>query len=311
MALLRHHVFDPRIPFTRAEARAAGITVSELIGPRFHKLFYDVYVSSAVRATTQLRAEAALRLAGPDAWISHHTAAQLWGLPIDPDGHTHLSVLDQADRLRRQGVKSHLGQVAAQRRLFRGLMVTTPTQTFLDLAAIGLPLVELVVLGDAMLRRELITRDGLAKAIDDWPGNGTRLARRAAGYLRLGVDSPMESRLRMLLVLAGLPEPDVNLIIYAENGDWELRFDLWYPEFGLLVEYDGRHHSEDTTQWERDIFRREDLDRRGLRLVVVISRGIYGDPERTLIRVRDALRDRGAKVRRNFKNDWRRHFPSA
>ena len=118
----------------------------------------------------------------------------------------------------------------------------------------------------------------------------------------------METRTRLLIVLAGLPEPDVNLILRAPDGSWRLRFDLWYRDIKLLIEYDGRHHSESTSQWERDIYRREELDQLGYRLVVVTSRGIHHDPERTLQRVREALRDRGVKVRRQFKNDWRRHF---
>lgn len=311
MGLPHQHHFDPRTPFTRAQGRSAGLSVTELIGPRFQKVFYDVYVATGVQVTTALRADAALRLAGPDAWISHRTAAQLWGLPIAADGYTHVSVAEQSRRLRRQGIKSHLGQDAAQRRLRNGLLLTTPTQTFIDLAASGLPLVELVVVGDAMLKKELVSVDALIEAIDAWAGYGTRLARRAARQLRTGVDSAMESRLRMLLVLAGLPEPEVNHIVYADDGSWWMRFDLFYPAFGILVEYDGRHHSDDITQWERDIYRREDLDRLQLRLVVVLSRGVYVDPERTLVRVRDALLDRGAPVRRRFLNDWRRHFGPA
>jgi hypothetical protein len=59
---------------------------------------------------------------------------------------------------------------------------------------------------------------------------GARLARRVAGLVRKGVDSAMETRLRLLIVLAGLPEPEVNVIVRDENGDWELRFDLCYPQ---------------------------------------------------------------------------------
>lgn len=47
--------------------------------------------------------------------------------------------------------------------------------------------------------------------------------------MRQGVDSPMETRLRMLIVLAGYPEPRVNVIIRHENGDWSTRLDLCHP----------------------------------------------------------------------------------
>jgi hypothetical protein len=54
---------DVRNPFTRADARAAGITVKELIGRRYQKVFFNLYVSADVVITPQIRARAALRLA--------------------------------------------------------------------------------------------------------------------------------------------------------------------------------------------------------------------------------------------------------
>ncbi len=36
--------FDPRQPFSRVEARAAGLTPEMLLTNRFHKLFWDNYV---------------------------------------------------------------------------------------------------------------------------------------------------------------------------------------------------------------------------------------------------------------------------
>jgi hypothetical protein len=92
------------------------------------------------------------------------------------------------------------------------------------------------------------------------------------------VDSPQETRLRLLLVLAGLPEPCVNLIIYGRGGGWRRRYDLAYEELRLIIEYDGRQHAEDTRQWLTDIFRREELDQIRWRLVIITSEGIYREP---------------------------------
>jgi len=55
-----HRLLNIRRPFSRAEARAAGITVRELLGVGFHKVFYDCYVASSTSITEELRAEAAL-----------------------------------------------------------------------------------------------------------------------------------------------------------------------------------------------------------------------------------------------------------
>lgn len=159
-----------------------------------------------------------------------------------------------------------------------------------------------------MLKAKLTTIPTLIEAIEAWQGYGTRLALRAARLIREGVDSPMETRLRLFIVLAGLPEPTVNLIIRGEDGSWRMRFDLCYLDQRLIVEYDGRQHRDDPEQWERDIYRREDLDRMHYRLLIVTRRGIYNEPQRTLERVRDALHERAVRVPSRFKNEWRRHF---
>jgi hypothetical protein len=108
--------------------------------------------------------------------------------------------------------------------------------------------------------------------------------------MRDGVDSPMETRLRLLIVFAGMPEPTVNVIVRGEDGSWRMRFDLCYLDQRLIVEYDGRKHADSTEQWERDIYRREELDQMDYRLLIVTSRGVYSEPQRTLERVRDAAR---------------------
>jgi hypothetical protein len=311
MSLPQHDdVLDVGNPFTRADARAAGITVKELISSRYQKVFYNLYVSADVVLAPQLRARAALRLASHDSYASHHTAAELWGLPVSHDDHTHITVPTHGERLRRRGVKSHLGQCDARRTLRTGIPVSTPEQTFIDLAAVGMNLVDLVVLGDAMLKARLTTISALIEAIEAWHGSGTRLGLRAAKLMREGVDSPMETRVRLLIVLAGLPEPTVNVIVRGDDGSWRMRFDLCYLTQRLIVEYDGRRHAESPEQWERDLYRREELDRMDYRLLVVTSRGIYNEPQRTLERVHDALRERGVRVPTRFKNDWRRHFPT-
>ena len=118
----------------------------------------------------------------------------------------------------------------------------------------------------------------------------------------------METRLRLLLVLAGLPEPDVNFILRAPGGSWQRRFDLCYPGVRLIIEYDGRQHAFDHEQRSTDIARREELDGLNWRLIVIESDGIYTDPLRTLQRVRDALAERGVRVPRVFRAEWTRHF---
>jgi hypothetical protein len=299
---------DIRRPFSRAQARAAGIRLREILGPQFHKILYDSYVSATVPITTRLQAEAALDISVPGSYVSHHTAAELWGGVVPACSDVHVTVPGEAPRSRRQGIKAHSTRASAKTSTLQGLAITTPTQTFLDLAC-SLDLVDLVVLGDSLVKGKRMTPEELVAAASDWVGIGAARARKAARFVRKGVDSPKETRLRMLLVLAGLPEPTVNLIIRNPDGSWRMRFDLSYPGLKLIIEYDGRQHSENSGQWRRDLSRREELDRLGWRLIVVTSEDLRDTPEAVLHRVREALIDRGAVgIRRRFKNEWIRYF---
>jgi hypothetical protein len=206
-------------------------------------------------------------------------------------------------------VGSHAISRGAEVVTFAGLRISSPAQTFIDLAT-ELSLVELVVLGDSLVRRGRTTPRQLIEAAIAFKGKGCRAARRAARLVRAGVDSPMETRLRLLMVFAGLPEPVVNHMVYDANGVLSKRFDLSYPELRLIIEYDGRHHAESQQQWDRDIERREELDSEEWRLIVIQANGIYVEPRHTLERIVDAMRARGARgLPRKLSHEWERHFP--
>lgn len=302
--------FDPRLPFTRADARAHGITDAELRGPRYQRLFHDVYAAADLLVTPLLMAQAALRISPAGSHASHHTAAAIWRACPPDQAATHVTVPYGTSRPRRRGIKGHEPDRVVEVVSRYGVLLSSPAQTFLDLAAV-ISLVDLVVVGDSLVRETGVTPAQLVAAADRWAGDGARLARRAARLVRHGVDSPMETRLRMLIVLAGLSEPKVNMILRRPDGSWRMRFDLGYPRLKLIVEYDGRQHAEDDGQWDHDIDRREELDRLGWRIIVVRSKGIYVEPERTLARVLAALRDRGATgLPCRLSTEWRQYFPS-
>ncbi|MEP6629546.1 MAG: hypothetical protein ABJA89_03705 [Lapillicoccus sp.] len=239
---------------------------------------------------------------------SHHTAALLWGGSVPTTSAIHLRI-PRGETFRVDGVVAHRGSGADHVRWHRGLPLTSPETTFCDLAA-TLDLVQLVVLGDRLVRRQVTSTARLVDYAHQWSGRGGGTARRAAALVRAGVDSPPESRLRLLVVLAGLPEPEVNHIIRdPHTGEWLRRFELGYPELRIAVEYEGRHHRDDEDVWAADIDRREDLDRRTWRVVQVISSGLDEHPLRTLQRVEQARADRGAPPLRAFSEEWRRYFP--
>jgi hypothetical protein len=179
---------------------------------------------------------------------------------------------------------------------------------FVELATL-LSLVDLVVVGDNLVRRRRCNPEALRAFCARTPMPGAVQARRAASYVRDLVDSPMETWLRMLIVLAGLPEPEVNRTIRDLAGQPIRRYDLSWPSVRVVVEYDGRHHVEREQQWEDDLDRREAIDDDGWRLLVVTSRGIYREPERTVRRIFALLSRRGlVGLPRRPSEAWRPHF---
>jgi hypothetical protein len=198
-------------------------------------------------------------------------------------------------------------EAGSQCRVVGGIRSSDFGQLFLELAG-SLPFVDAVVAGDAMVRAGLITLEGLVGFCRRARGKHSRTARRTVAYVREGVDSPMETRLRLLLVLAGLPEPKVNHLLVDAFGVVRRRLDLAYPELKLIVEFDGRHHIERVSQWDADIDRREALDEEGWRTLIVTSAGVYKNPQATVEKVRRALIARGASVG-PIRSRYRVHFP--
>lgn len=118
----------------------------------------------------------------------------------------------------------------------------------------------------------------------------------------------METRLRLLIVLAGLPEPLVDVRLEDGQGSWRRRFDLYYPGIKLIVEYDGRQHADDSKQWNTDLVRREEFDDDGFRVLVVTAEGIYVNPLRTIERVERQLVRLGFEGPIKRDERWRDHF---
>lgn len=299
---------DPNRPFTRAQGLRSGLTPAQLRGRRFRTLFRGVYVAANVPLTPELWAAAGLLILPEGAFASHTTAARCYRAPLPALPEEHFSVLAPADRRQRQGWRCHVCP-RPDVVLLAGLRLSSPEQTFVELASV-LTLVDLVVVGDHLVRTGRTTPRRLVAHCASSTLPGAVAAARGAAYVRSRVDSPMETRVRMLLVLAGLPEPEVNLTIRDVDGTPLRRYDLCWPSVRVIVEYDGRHHVERLEQWEADLERREAIDADRWRLLVVVGAGIYVDPGRTVQRVWQVLRERQLPGLPAAPRDaWRAHFP--
>lgn len=160
---------DVRSPFSRADARRAGIPVKHLTTTRFRKLFYDLYVCADLAVTPVVLASAALRISPLGSHASHFTAAQIWGGVVPDQPMTHVSSPHGRTRSERRGVGSHETRRGSQIVVFQQLRVSSPEQTFIDLAT-ELNLVDMVVLGDSLVAKQRTTTQQIVEAASTWKG---------------------------------------------------------------------------------------------------------------------------------------------
>lgn len=293
-----------RQPFTHHKARAAGISRTELASSAYRRLLWGVYISAAVRVDPWIDAKAALLAAQPGAFVSHHTAARLWGGIVPDVPFAHVSVPTGTARSDRRDLVVHSS--ARQPCTFRGVSVTSPLDTFLDCAT-TLDLVDLVILGDRLVTKDRISPEALVRGCAAATGRGCRRARRAASLVRAGVDSVMETRARLLRVLSGLPELETDIRFYDEHGTLLRRLDAGDRATRTAVEYDGRQHVTREENWEADIERREEFENLEWRIVTLVSKDIFVTPGETVERLRRIFRLRGMAVGPP-SDEWRRYF---
>ena len=93
------------------------------------------------------------------------------------------------------------------------MRATAILRTLRDLCA-HLTLTEALVVTDMALHARLVSTAALSSSADGYAGSrGVRILRQVLEHVEAASDSPIETRLRMLLVLAGLPRPEAQVAI--------------------------------------------------------------------------------------------------
>lgn len=286
----------PRLPdvlrgrvFTTAEAEAAGLTPAQRRGPYVVAVRRGVYRYRETVPTLVDQASAVLRELPDDAAVSHLTALRLYGLELGPLRPFHVSTSTDA-QTKHADVTLHRRDHRLSRRDVRGLPCLGPDRSFVDSATL-LGVRDLVRAGDALVRAGLTSVDTLIGYTIDSHLDGVVRARRAAVLVRAGVDSFRETDVRLLMVLAGLPEPECNRQI-LDGPVFLARGDLVLADHRIVVEYDGWHHERDAKQRAKDIFRRERLEAAGWTVIVVTAADLQ-HPTSVVARIFEALVRRG------------------
>ncbi|RUQ07617.1 hypothetical protein D8M35_05890 [Curtobacterium sp. HSID17257] len=199
----------------------------------------------------------------PAVIVSHRSAVAMHGLPWVGSFGDRVVVTDP-DRDRGQ-VKPRIQRVGGAGRRpdavrIDGVLVGTLAETGVDVALSEHPWRAVVVL-DAVLRRGCSKAD-LRAALDARSARNHCRARTLVEAADGSAESPGESITRWGGIVLGAPSP-VLQHEFRHQGVLRDRVDLWYPEHGVVVEFDGRQKYTMTgreTLWDEK--RREDRIRR-------------------------------------------------
>ena len=210
---------------------------------------------------------AAVLACGPEAALSHRSAAALWDLRRTDRKDTDVTAPPRTRRPRASISLHHACLRTSDRAARRGIPVTSVPRTLLDLATVVSP----SSLGWAIEAAERLRIFDL-RAVDELVARarGHRGRRRLITALAMYREPPVtRSQLERLFLRecrdAGLPPPQMNVRIAG------LEVDAVWPEQRLVVELDSTYHTT-TAAFERDRIRDATLQLGGHRIVRITDR---------------------------------------
>jgi len=230
--------------FDLRQAQDHGLTKDHLRSQCWRRIGPELYAWHEVADEPFIHLSALRRVLPDDAVFSGRTAAWLHGLDVLPSP-IEVTLSSHTGTTRRTGLVVHRACIYPREMVIRrGLRVTAALRTVADLGR-RLDLVEAVVVIDQALHRRLVSKRGLSDWATAHAGfRGVARLRRAIELAESATESVMETRLRLLLVLAGLPRPLVQTVLTNSDGVFLGRIDLYYPEPKLAIEYDGSTHRD-------------------------------------------------------------------
>ena len=271
--------------FSIGQARLAGVSPRQLEGSSRQRVGQGVYKWAKLTDSPLFQLVAISRRL-PEAVFSGCTAAWLHGLDLPPITPVEVTV-QNSWASNRAGVRLRRAKLAPRDVVrLKGLPVTSALRTVVDLGSRA-PLVDAVVALDMALHRRIVSLAQLGTYLDANRG-ARRIAnlRRALELAEPATQSPMETRLRLLLVMARLPRPKAQVSLHDPLGRFLGRPDLYYADHRLGLEYDGATHRDNLVGDNRPQNR---LLNGGFRLLRFTAADIYKAPESVIDDVRRAM----------------------
>jgi hypothetical protein len=263
---------------TSEQAAVLGITRAVLRGPAFRRLAHGLYATSSTANSFLLWARAAIAVCPEGSALCGATALRVWGVALpdalDSDRQIHVAVPAHGTPPQRAFLTAHcVAGDHARVKVFDGMRVVAPVDAWIEVCP-GLGAEDRVLVGDALMRydRPLATPGEIEATLERWAGRrGVGQARGALALMRPGTESIQESRVRLAMVAAGLPEPDVSYVVRDGHARFVARVDMVLLGYKVIIEYDGAYHADERVR-RKDAYRRRDLEALGFRVVVATAR---------------------------------------
>ncbi|HSS61624.1 MAG TPA: DUF559 domain-containing protein [Candidatus Limnocylindrales bacterium] len=221
------------------------------------------------------------------AAFSGNTAAWLHGIDLPPCDPVEVTIPQPSGSGHRAGALVRRVALSSEDIVVRrGLPATSALRTLVDLGGRD-PLTEAVVAADLIFHSRLVSTAEVNSYVAEHPGaKGIARLRRVMEQAEPKAESAMETRLRMLLVLAGLPRPKVQVSLHDDDGRFLGRPDLLYRSQRLAIEYDGGNHRERLVDDNR---RQNGIVGAGFRLLRFTAADVYRNPDSVVMQVRRTL----------------------
>jgi very-short-patch-repair endonuclease len=273
--------------FSLEEARRHGLTKDHLLGASWRRLGGGLYAACAIADDPDVVIDASSRRLPMTAVFSGRTAAWLHGLDLPPCDPVEVTLPLGSHTSRLAGIAVRRSDVGASETVTRrGHPATSVVRTLADLGR-RLPLVEAVAALDMALHRRLLESQDLLSWARAHPRyRGIARLRQSIELAEPATESVMETRLRMILVMARLPRPQAQVTLRNEAGHFLGRPDFYYPLHRLAIEYDGAQHRENLTGDNR---RQNRLVDAGYRLLRFTAADVLSAPDSVVALVRRAL----------------------
>ncbi|MES1212756.1 MAG: hypothetical protein ABUT11_04335 [Leifsonia sp.] len=284
-----------------SQALRDGLSRESLRSAAWEAPFYGVRAEAgSLISLEDLCAAYALKLP-PGSVFAGVTAARLWGMPLPAyvgRGIREVDVSAEAPRRapRGVGVRGRQHRLGTPTTWVGDLPLLSPEETWFSLGR-SLDWVDLTAVADHLVSdgpgRRLASASlrSLEQTVERHPdAHGIVSLRRALPAVRVGSWSRTETLIRLTLVSAGIPEPELNWPLATNHRS--PRLDLAWPNYRFGLEYDGDHHRS-PEQFMSDIRRQERIHDEQWAVMRATRDDLFDRPSELVSRVHRRLTERG------------------